>query len=101
MSKRFGYGINRIRFVGTTMQHSFEGSFGKIRGCCQIGARNSIIKIIDREYPVRFAYLFGSRARGEATADSDTDIALYLTNRYPKSEPALIRGYLIELAKKY
>jgi predicted nucleotidyltransferase len=47
------------------------------------------IEVIAREYPVRFAYHFGSRARGKATADSDADIALYLTNRYPKSEPAL------------
>jgi predicted nucleotidyltransferase len=59
------------------------------------------IETIDREYPVRFAYLFGSRARGEATADSDADIAVCLAKRYEKSETAFIRGALIERAQEY
>lgn len=34
------------------------------------------IAAVNREIPVRAAYLFGSRARGTSTADSDIDLAI-------------------------
>lgn len=37
--------------------------------------RQRIMAVL-RRHPVRFAYLFGSRARGEARADSDLDLAV-------------------------
>ncbi len=59
------------------------------------------IEAVDREYPVRFAYLFGSRARGEATGSSDIDIALCFQEDYPLPEETLIRGYLMDLGGNY
>lgn len=35
-----------------------------------------------RAQPVEFAYLFGSQARGTAGAASDTDVAIYLSDRF-------------------
>ena len=63
-------------------------------------ARNFIADA-DREYPVAFAYIFGSQARGAENAGSDIDLTLYFTKNYPKMEEALIRGYLIEMGKRY
>ena len=35
--------------------------------------------------PVQFAYLFGSQASGTAGATSDTDVAVYLSDRLPRA----------------
>lgn len=59
------------------------------------------IAAVEEEYPVRFAYLFGSEARGEAGDLSDLDIAIYFVDQYSQTEQAFIKGYLIELGKKY
>ncbi|MGE5605128.1 MAG: type VII toxin-antitoxin system MntA family adenylyltransferase antitoxin [Bacteroidota bacterium] len=63
-------------------------------------ARNFIADA-GREYPVEFAYIFGSQARGAENTGSDIDLALYFTKDYPKMEETLIRGYLIEMGKRY
>ncbi|MHB9097560.1 MAG: type VII toxin-antitoxin system MntA family adenylyltransferase antitoxin [Syntrophales bacterium] len=40
-----------------------------------------IIDFLEKDRRVKFAYLFGSRARGRAGSLSDTDIAIYLDGR--------------------
>ena len=42
--------------------------------------------ILEKEKRVKFAYLFGSRARGQAGPLSDTDIAVYLDRRIKHGE---------------
>ncbi|MBU0653316.1 MAG: nucleotidyltransferase domain-containing protein [Proteobacteria bacterium] len=42
--------------------------------------------ILEKEKRVKFAYLFGSRARGQAGPLSDTDIAVYLDRRINHGE---------------
>ncbi len=44
-----------------------------------------------RRLPVQFAYLFGSQASGTAGATSDTDVAVYLSDRLPRA-----RGWSVE-----
>lgn len=46
---------------------------------------------------VRFAYLFGSRARGTAHAGSDIDVAVYLDP--PASDPLAMARLSVELAR--
>lgn len=41
-------------------------------------AAHRFLDAVGRQYTVRDAYLFGSHARGNARADSDTDIAVLL-----------------------
>jgi predicted nucleotidyltransferase len=59
------------------------------------------IGAVDRDYPIRFGYLFGSRARGETTGLSDIDIAVYFQQDYPAPEETLIRGDLMERGGRY
>ncbi len=59
-----------------------------------------IIKI-DKKYPIKFAYLFGSRAKKTENAMSDIDIALMFNNRYDAMDEVFIRGYIIEEGKSY
>ena len=51
--------------------------------------------LLDRRQEVLEAYLFGSRARGSARADSDVDVAVYLAPHARSSGPF---GYDAELA---
>lgn len=39
---------------------------------------NNILELANRKYPLSEVYLFGSRARGDATNDSDWDVLLLL-----------------------
>lgn len=59
------------------------------------------IKKIDRKYPIKLAYLFGSRAKGTENAMSDIDIALMFNNSYYAMDEAFVRGYIIEEGKSY
>lgn len=59
-----------------------------------------IIKI-DKKYPIKFAYLFGSRAKKTENAMSDIDIALMFNNKYDAVDEVFIRGYIIEEGKSY
>lgn len=59
-----------------------------------------IIKI-DKKYPIKFAYLFGSRAKKTENTMSDIDIALMFNNRYDAMDEVFIRGYIIEEGKSY
>ncbi|MEG1255410.1 nucleotidyltransferase domain-containing protein [Clostridium sp.] len=57
--------------------------------------------LVDKEYRVKFAYLFGSQARGEANDDSDIDIGIYFENKYDSFNEALIRGNIMEMGKEF
>jgi uncharacterized protein len=59
------------------------------------------IEDTNREFPVHFAYLFGSQARGTETSFSDIDLAICFKEDYAKTEQIQIRGYLIEKGKCY
>lgn len=45
--------------------------------------RRSAVARAFARLPVEFAYLFGSQARGTSGATSDTDVAIYLSDRLP------------------
>lgn len=58
-----------------------------------------LIKFIDDisiKYKIKFAYLFGSRARGNNKNNSDIDIALFFEEDYDSLEEVLIRGNISE-----
>jgi uncharacterized protein len=56
---------------------------------------------VNKIYEIKFAYVFGSQAKGEAREDSDIDIAIFFINNYSKLEEALVRGNIIEDGKKF
>lgn len=58
------------------------------------------IKIIDKLYKIKFAYVFGSVARGEEGKLSDIDIAVYFEKSYTPMQDAFIRGDIIERGKE-
>lgn len=43
------------------------------------------------KYPIIFAYLFGSQAKGQSTKISDIDLAVFIDRKLPKSERFDIR----------
>lgn len=59
------------------------------------------IEKINENYKIEFAYLFGSRARGDFHNDSDIDLALYFKENYHGVEEVFIKGNIIEEGKKY
>ena len=48
----------------------------------------NFIKEVDSKYKIKFAYLFGSSARDEATKNSDIDIAIYFEQKLTDFEDA-------------
>lgn len=62
---------------------------------------SEFIELINEKYPIKFAYLFGSRARGEERLDSDIDLALFFGESYEGLEEVLIRGDIIEEGKAF
>ena len=71
-----------------------EGSTGRIG--CSIGgtmrASASKLKPIWRRFPVRFAYLWGSPARGTARPESDDDFAVSMNLPSRRVNPFLDLG---------
>lgn len=59
------------------------------------------INKIDSQYKIKFAYLFGSLARGEANNNSDIDIAIYFETEYSDLEDAYSRGAIIESGRAF
>lgn len=53
------------------------------------------------KYSIKFAYIFGSQAIGEASENSDVDIAIYFGKSYEAVEEAFIRGDIIEEGKAF
>jgi uncharacterized protein len=60
-----------------------------------------LIDDIDRQYPISFGYIFGSRAKGDYHRQSDLDLALMFQKKYDPSEEVFIRGDIVEMGKKY
>lgn len=56
---------------------------------------------IDKEYKIKFAYLFGSRARGEENKESDIDLGIYFEDNYSEMEDMFVRGDIIERGKVF
>ena len=57
---------------------------------------------IFKQYPVKFAYLFGSQAKGNVTALSDVDIAVFLNESLTDKQQFKLRLELIEkLSREY
>jgi uncharacterized protein len=59
------------------------------------------IQKIDNKYPVKFAYLFGSRASGIENSVSDVDIAVMFDENYSKIDEVMARGDIIEEGKAF
>lgn len=59
------------------------------------------ISIINNKYKIKFAYIFGSQATGEASENSDVDIAVCFDKSYEAVEEAFIRGDIIEEGKAF
>ncbi|MBV7275104.1 nucleotidyltransferase domain-containing protein [Clostridium sp. PL3] len=59
------------------------------------------ISIINNKYKIKFAYIFGSQATGEASESSDIDIAVCFSKNYEGMEEAFIRGDIIEEGKAF
>lgn len=55
-----------------------------------------IISSIFKKYPVLFAYVFGSYAKGRETAKSDLDIAVFFDKNLPKEKYRAVIGDLRE-----
>lgn len=56
--------------------------------------RDAILAILREADEVEFAYLFGSRSRGGARADSDWDLAVYLDERLDANGRAAVHKRL-------
>lgn len=59
------------------------------------------VEEIHKSYPVSFAYMFGSRAKGKDNAMSDIDIGLMFEESYEDMEDVFVRGDIIETGKKF
>lgn len=66
-----------------------------------LSSASKFIDYINKKYRISFAYLFGSRARGEENSQSDIDIAVYFEENYTGLDEVLIRGDIIEEGKAY
>lgn len=56
---------------------------------------------VNKEHKVKFAYLFGSQARGEANENSDIDIGIYFEDNYDSVNETFIRGNIAEMGKAF
>lgn len=59
------------------------------------------INKINIEYKIKFAYLFGSRARGEEKNTSDIDLGICFNENYSEIEETFIRGNIIEEGRAF
>jgi len=59
------------------------------------------VEEIDRIYPVLFAYLFGSRAKGTDNLMSDIDIAIMFVENYNAEDDLFNRGHIIDTGKEF
>lgn len=56
---------------------------------------------ISQRYEIKFAYLFGSRAREDNKNNSDIDIAIAFEENYDPMKEAFVRGDIIEDGRTY
>ncbi len=59
------------------------------------------INKIDNKYKIKFAYLFGSFARGQENNHSDIDLAIFFEKNYSDLEEIMIRGDIIETGRSF
>ncbi|WP_241422992.1 type VII toxin-antitoxin system MntA family adenylyltransferase antitoxin [Candidatus Contubernalis alkaliaceticus] len=59
------------------------------------------IQEINREYPIEFAYLFGSFSTEKANKESDIDVAVMFQKKYENKREMLIKGNIIDMGMKY
>ena len=59
------------------------------------------IREVNKNYPIIFGYLFGSRANGTYNSMSDVDIALMFEKDYSDTEDIFTRGDIIEIGQKF
>lgn len=62
---------------------------------------SKFIEEIDEKYKVKFAYLFGSRARGEEKNESDIDLGIYFQEDYSEMQEMFIKGDIIERGRSF
>lgn len=59
------------------------------------------IEKINKRFPIKIAYLFGSMATNTDNRMSDIDIALLFDNNYNSEEDVFIRGDLMEMGHEF
>ncbi|WP_350344604.1 nucleotidyltransferase domain-containing protein [Proteinivorax tanatarense] len=59
------------------------------------------IKKVHKQYPIDFAYLFGSFVTDRYNGQSDIDLAFKLKEKYNDDEEVFIKGNIIDLGIKY
>ncbi|WAM33941.1 type VII toxin-antitoxin system MntA family adenylyltransferase antitoxin [Caldicellulosiruptor morganii] len=64
-----------------------------------INLAKEFVEKINKEYAIKFAYLFGSFAKGTFNNMSDIDIAVMFEKDIPELEDAVLRGFLMEEGK--
>lgn len=55
---------------------------------------------INKQYPIAFAYLFGSFATETYNKESDIDIAIMFQERYESTKEVIVKGNIIDLGMK-
>lgn len=56
---------------------------------------------INEQYPIEFAYLFGSFATVTYNKESDIDIAIMFQEKYESKKEVIIKGNIIDMGMKY
>ncbi|SCX92331.1 type VII toxin-antitoxin system MntA family adenylyltransferase antitoxin [Alkaliphilus peptidifermentans] len=56
---------------------------------------------INQQYPIEFAYLFGSFATEKYNKESDIDIAIMFQEKYESKREVIIKGNIIDMGMKY
>ena len=68
------------------------------------GLLEKLVEFLDRinqQYPIEFAYLFGSFATEKYNKESDIDIAIMFQEKYQFKKEAIIKGNIIAMGMKY
>lgn len=56
---------------------------------------------VNLQYPIEFAYLFGSFATEKNNNESDIDIAIMFQEKYESKKEVIIKGNIIDMGTKY
>lgn len=59
------------------------------------------IEQVHNQYPIEFAYLFGSFVKDRANSESDIDLAICLKGKHNDEEEVFVKGDIIDLGMKY
>lgn len=61
---------------------------------------NEFLNQINEQYPIEFAYLFGSFATGTSNKESDIDIAIMFQEKYDCKREVIIKGNIVDMGEK-